>query len=231
MSSRPGLIFFHGVRDELPLLVGVVPFGMIYGVLAVGSGLPRDMAQLMSSVVFAGSSQFMIVQLLAANTPLVMVVLTAFVINLRHMLYSASIAPYLRHLSRGWKWLLAYLLTDEAYAVSVTHFQRKGSREAYDHLYFLGAGLALWTSWQASTALGIFLGAQIPAKWQLDFALPLTFIALVTPSLKNRAGLVAAITSGLVAVLAFGLPYRLGIILASLAGILAGGWLSRRRQT
>ena len=151
----------NGAKDILPILLGVAPFGMIYGVLAVRAGLTVESAQAMSSIVFAGSSQFMVVQLMAVQTPWIVVVLTAFVINLRHALYSASVAPHLKHLSPLWKGLLSYVLVDEAYAVGITHYEREGSA-GYQHWYLLGSGLALWTCWQACTALGIFLGAQIP---------------------------------------------------------------------
>lgn len=213
--------FWSGVRAELPILVGVAPFGMIYGVLALGAGLPPAQAQAMSSVVFAGSAQFMTVQLVAASAPAAVIVLTVLVINLRHALYSASIAPYLARLSPAWKGLLAYLLTDEAYAASITHYQSQPVSQARPW-FLLGAGLALWTGWQISTAVGVFLGAQVPAAWSLDFTLALTFIALVIPAVKDRAALLAALVAGVTAVLTYGLPYKLGLIVSALAGILAG---------
>lgn len=213
--------FFAGVRAELPLLLGVAPFGMIYGILALKAGLPVSMAQAMSSILFAGSAQFMAVQLLFNGTPLTVVVLTAFVVNLRHALYSASVAPYVHHLSRGWKVLLAYLLTDEAYAVVITHYSNETPAER-KHWFYLGAGLTLWTCWQISTAVGIFLGAQVPSSWSLDFALALTFIALVVPALRDKAAASAALLAGAVAVFAYGLPYKLGLLLAALVGIAAG---------
>ncbi len=222
MFSRPADEFLRGARDELPILVGVAPFGMIYGVLALTAGLNAATAQAMSSVVFAGSAQFMTVQLLAQNTPLLVVALTGFVINLRHALYSASVAPYLRHLPGRWKALLAYLLTDEAYAVVITRYQGKEHPGPTDHWYFLGAGLALWTTWQISTGVGIFLGTQVPESWQLDFALPLTFVALVVPALKDRAALLAALAGGVMALLAYGMPFKLGLIVAAFVGIIAG---------
>src|SRR5512136_1714836 len=114
--------FVAGIKAELPILLGVTPFGMIYGVLAMGAGLPANAAMAMSSIVFAGSAQFVGAQLIRVGTPGIVIVLTTFIVNLRHMLYSASIAPHLAHLSRRWKWLLAYLLTDEAYAVTITHY-------------------------------------------------------------------------------------------------------------
>lgn len=219
--------FLTGVRDELPLLLGVFPFGMIYGVLAMGAGLIPSAAQAMSSILFAGSAQFLTVQLAAAGTPWFIMVVTAFIVNLRHALYSASVAPYLRSLSPLWKGLLAYVLTDEAYAVTITRYQREGEQR-FAHWYFLGAGLTLWTGWQISTAVGIFLGAQVPSSWALDFSLALTFIALVVPALKDRPAALAAVSAGVTALVAYPLPYRLGIVLAALVGI-GAGWTSEAR--
>lgn len=226
-TQRTGEILC-GVRDELPILVGVVPFGLIYGVSAVGAHIPAAMAQAMSSVIFAGSAQFVTAQLVGAGLPALVIIVTGVVVNLRHLLYSASIAPYTRHLNRFWKVVLAYLLTDEAYAVAITHYRtddaaaEPASAHPYRHWYFLGAGLALWSSWQVSTAVGVFLGANVPPTWSLDFTLPLTFIALVVPTLKDRPGVAAALAAGLVAILAVPLPLKSGIIVATLAGLVVG---------
>ncbi len=221
MSSRSA--FLAGVRAELPILLGVIPFGLIYGALAVSQGLPSAIALGMSSIVFAGSAQFIGMQLIGAGTPLLVVVLTTFVVNLRHVLYSASVAPYTRRLSPAWKWLLAYLLTDEAYAVAIIHYADDSDPAPADkHWYFLGAGLALWGSWQASTAVGVFLVEQITVNGALDFAIAITVIALVVPALKDRAGVAAALSAGLAALLAAALPYKLGLMLAALVGIVAG---------
>ena len=219
--------FWLGVRDELPILLGVTPFGMIYGVLATNAGLAAWDAQAMSSVVFAGSSQFMLIQLITLGTPAIMMIITGFVINLRHALYSASIAPYIRHLSPLWKLLLSYLLTDEAYAVSIMHYQEK-SDQAKKHWYLLGAGLTLWTCWQVSTSAGIFLGAQVPPSWGLDFTLALTFIALAVPAIVDKPTLLAAFSAGLISIAARGLPYKLNIILAAITGIGVGLWSEKR---
>lgn len=213
--------FWAGVRAELPLLIGVFPFGMIYGALALNSGLAPVAAQLMSSVVFAGSSQFIAAQLFHETAPGFVIVLTIAVVNLRHALYSASIAPYISSLSLRWKILLSYLLTDEAYAPSIIHYEKEGITR-YGHWFFLGAGLSLWFTWQVSTALGIFLGSAIPDSWSLDFALPLTFIAMVVPVLKKRPAISAALSAGITALLANSIPYRLGLILAALVGIVVG---------
>jgi 4-azaleucine resistance transporter AzlC len=222
--------FIAGVRDELPILLGVIPFGMIYGVLAIAAGLPVGAAQAMSAIVFAGSAQFLAVKLIATGTPALVVILTAFIVNLRHALYSASLAPYLQKVSPLWKGLLAYLLTDEAYAVTITHYNALDSSSNHTghkdkrRFYLLGAGLALWVSWQISTAVGIFLGAQVPSSWSLDFTLALTFIALLVPNIKDRASVAAALAAGMVAMLAYGFPYKLGLIAAALAGIVVGLW-------
>jgi 4-azaleucine resistance transporter AzlC len=221
-SRRDELL--SGIKAELPILLGVIPFGMIYGVLALEAGIPPSAAQAMSAIIFAGSAQFISTQLYAAAAPALVIIATGCVVNLRHLLYSASVAPYLRALKPHWKWLLAYLLTDEAYAVTIIHYQQTGEAAEGDnrHWFLLGAGMALWTTWQLSTAVGIFLGAQVPESWSLDFTIALTFIALVVPALKDRASWAAALAAGLAAVLVFAMPLRLGLIAASLVGILAG---------
>ncbi|MDO9303185.1 MAG: AzlC family ABC transporter permease [Anaerolineales bacterium] len=213
--------FWDGVRAEFPLLVGVFPFGMIYGALALDAGLSKAASQMMSSIVFAGSAQFITAKLVSDSAPALVIILTIAVVNLRHMLYSASLAPYLKNLSLKWKVLLSYLLTDEAYAPSILKYEETGIKP-FSHWFLLGAGFSLWFIWQVSTALGIFLGAAIPEAWPLDFALPLTFIAMVVPALKNRPMIAAAVSAGLVALLAYGLPFKLGLILAALTGIVVG---------
>ena len=221
--------FWAGVRAEIPLLIGVFPFGLIYGALALNAGLSKLASQMMSSIVFAGSAQFITAQLVREATPGFVIVLTIAVVNLRHMLYSASLAPYLASLSTRWKILLSYLLTDEAYAPTILRYEKEGL-QPFSHWFWLGAGTALWITWQASTALGIFLGAAIPDSWSLDFALPLTFIAMVVPVLKNRPAIAAALAAGAVALAAHSLPYGLGLILAALVGILVGSFLEGRQS-
>lgn len=228
---RPRDQFLAGVRAEVPILLGVAPFGLIYGAIAISAGLPAALAQAMSALVFAGSAQFIAAELIAVGTPALVLLLTTLIVNLRHLLYSASLAPHVRSLPLRWKLALAYLLTDEAYAVTILHYNSPDSPPATRHWYFLGAGLALWSVWQISTALGIFLGAAIPAEWSLDFALALTFIGIVIPTLGDRPHVGAALSAGLVAVLAHDWPYKLGLLAAALAGILVGatleGWQRR----
>ncbi len=229
--------FFSGIQAELPILLGVLPFGMIYGALAISAGIPAVQAQAMSAIVFAGSAQFVTAQLVHLAVPGLVIFLTAGVVNLRHALYSASLAPFVKHLSIRWKILLAYLLTDEAYAVTITHYLNSlppvetetgspvtGSTPQSDkrHFFFFGAGLALWTTWQLSTAAGILIGAIIPQSWSLDFTLALTFIALVVPNLRDRPSIAAALSAGVTAVAAANLPYKLGLFLAAVIGVSVG---------
>lgn len=237
--SLPWPEFWKGIRDELPILVGVLPFGIIYGVLAIDAGLAPAEAQAMSAIVFAGSAQFITAQLYAGAAPALVIILTGAVVNLRHMLYSASVAPYLRYQPLRWKVLLAYLLTDEAYAVAILHLQSSrssdfkldtpGSNQRDPRWHYLGAGLALWSTWQLSTAVGVFMGAQVPESWSLDFTLPLTFIALVIPALRDRPAIAAALSAGLVALAAFALPFKLGLMLAALVGVGTGMLLERKQ--
>ena len=211
-------------------MLGVIPFGLIYGALAIQLGVPASIAQAMSSLIFGGSSQFIAAPLLATATPAVIVVLTVFVVNLRHLLYSASIAPYLEKLAPVWKAIMAYLLTDEVYAVSIAHFQTEGDGKNR-HWFLLGAGLTLWIFWQVSTAVGIFVGARVPPEWSLDFALPVTFIAIVVPMLKNRAYIIAAVVAGVGGVILYGLPYKLGYLLAALVAIAVGMTVEWKRRS
>ena len=218
-----------GIRSELPIALGVIPFGLIYGVLAMAAGLTPAQGQAMSAIVFAGSAQFIGVQLMGLGTPLSVLWLTTFVVNVRHVLYSTSLGPDMRQLPRRWRFLLAYLLTDEAFATTAVHYADKTIPLTFKHWFFLGSGFTLWTVWQLSTAVGIFLGAEVPGSWSLDFTLALTFIGIVVPNLKDRPVTAAAFSAGGVAVLAYGLPYKLGLMAAALTGILVGVVLENRQ--
>lgn len=207
-----------------------MPFGMIYGALALSQGLSPAAALAMSSILFAGSAQFLFCQLFGAGAPALVIVAEVGLLNLRHALYSAALAPHIVHLPRGWKLALAYLLTDEAYA---TIARREASGEAsgpHQHWFYLGAGLGLWGSWQLSTVAGVLLGARLPTDWPLDFALPLTFIAIVVPLIRNRTMLAVAAVSGIMALLTAGLPFKMGLLVAAVAGITTGWWLSGGRE-
>lgn len=229
MSGRPA--FLLGLRAISPLLVGVVPFGVIYGVVALQSGIPPLAAMAMSSLVFAGSAQFLLAQLVAAGAPLLLAAGAVGLVNLRHALYSASVAPLLARLPRRWKLLLAYLLTDEAYAAAIPHLLDRAPGappSAFSHWILFGSGLGLWAAWQLSTIAGVLIGEQLPPDLGLDFALPLTFIAIVVPMIDSRALFLASLAAGAAAVALAGLPYKLGLFCAALAGLVVGAALSAR---
>ena len=220
--------FWAGVRALAPLLVGVAPFGMIYGVLALANGLTPIAALAMSTILFAGSAQFLFCQLLGVGAPATVIIAEVGLLNLRHVLYSAALAPRVAHLPRCWKCLLAYLLTDEAFAAISQSFTEESG--PHRHWFYFGAGLALWGGWQLSTATGVLVGASLPTDWPLDFALPLTFIAIVVPLIQDRATLTTALIAGTVALWAVSLPFKLGLLIAALAGMAAGWWVIGRQE-
>jgi predicted branched-subunit amino acid permease len=213
--------FLAGCRDMSPVLVGTVPFGFVAGVAAVGAGLSPLEGIALSLFAFSGIAQLVVAQLVAAQSPVVVTLAAAFVVSLRFLMYSAALSPHLAHLPRRWRVLLAYLMTDQGFAMAVQIYSRPGERQLR-HWHVLGAGATLWTVWQASVVAGALLGAQVPAAWSLDFVVTLTFLVLIGPALRSRADLAAAAVAGAAALLAAGLPYRLSLVAASLAGIAAG---------
>lgn len=221
--------FIAGVKAAVPVIIGVMSFGTISGVATVEIGIPADLALYMHLFVFAGSVQLPALQLISSGATTLVIFLTAFVIASRMAMYSASLAPHFKRLSPGWKWLLAYLITDPAYAISIMRY-RENPQQKYQHWYYFGTALTLWWAWQLSSAAGIFLGTRVPDNWSLDFAIPLIFIALVVPAITNRATLAAAVVAGVVAVGAFQLPFNSSLIVAALVGIVAGLGVELRQQ-
>ncbi len=214
-------LFWKGVQGAMPLLLGVIPFAIICGMASMDAGLAVWQAVGISLVIFAGASQLAVIHLFLLGAPLLVMVLTALVINLRFVMYSASIAPHFHGLSRRWRPLLTYLLTDQAYALSLTRFHEpEGCR--YPLAFTLGAGGTIFFVWQLFNAVGILLGAGVPESWGLDFGVPLTFMALLVPAVQDRPTLVAALVSSVTAVVTFQCPYGLNIIFAALMGIGAG---------
>lgn len=221
--ATPRSIFLAGVKATLPLQIGVLPFALITGTALVTAGLPIWLAHAFNLVVFAGAAQLAMVELISQNAAAGVIILTALLINLRFVMYSAAIAPYLRHTRQGVRAFAAYLLTDQAYALSMVHYDQHETDEQR-HWFYFGSGLTLWTTWQLGTSAGIYLGATLPASWSLDFAIPLTFLALMFPLIRNRPGWLAAAVAGVGAVLGKGLPYNLGFLSAVFAGAIVAVW-------
>jgi 4-azaleucine resistance transporter AzlC len=229
MSIRRGprrLAFLAGARAVAPILLGIVPFGLVAGAAVVAAGLPPRVALGMSVLIFAGASQLAALELVEAGAPGVVVVATVLVVNLRMTMYSASIAQYFDRLGLARRLPLAYLLTDHAYALSVARFEGEGARSRA--WYYLGVALPLWVVWQLCTVLGAVAGASVPDAVPLGFAVPLTFLALLVPALQGRATGTAALVGGSVALALEGFPFNLGLLAGATAGI-AGGWLAERR--
>ncbi len=193
----------------------------------VASGIAPAVAMLISVVVFAGASMVAAAQLLASGTPALLVVLTTLFINLRFMMYSASLRLHFSREPLGWRLLMAYLQADNVYGLTVMRYaERPDSPGERD--FFMGAALVVWTAWQLAVAAGILIGAGVPASWRLEFAAPLAFIAMTIPLLRDRAMVGAAIVAGLTVVASNSLPFKLSIPLAALAGIGVGLVLERK---
>jgi 4-azaleucine resistance transporter AzlC len=222
-TASPALAaFVAGAKAQVPVLFALLPFGLAFGATAAGSGFSAIEALGMSVFVAAGAAQLAAIPLISAGASVAVVVLTVLVINLRFMLYSASLSPHFRSLPLLWKGLLSFHLTDQAYAATITRFEDGEEHEPLKRWYFLGTGLAIWTTWQVATMIGVFLGAWVSEGWSLDFVLPLIFIALALPAIKDRTTGAAALTAGVAAVFAATLPLNLGLIGATLVGVLGG---------
>lgn len=221
--------FAAGARDTLPMLVGAAPFGLIFGTLVASAHLASWQGQLMSLGVFAGSSQFIAVGLMASAAGMLVIWFATFIVNLRHMLYAATLLPHVRHLSPRWRWLLGLTLTDETFAVMDSYY-RRNPNPSLGHWYFLGSGVSMYINWQCWTLLGLLFGAIFPQlqTMGLDFAMVATFIAIIVPQVFRVPHLMAALTAGTVAYLLKSLPYQLGLLCAVATGVVVGLLLSYR---
>lgn len=219
MTSRQQ-VFLSGVRAVIPLLVGVIPFSLIASISAIDAGFSELQTIGMASLIFAGASQLAAIDLVSQNAHGLVIVATALIINLRFCMYSASLAPHFNGLPFSLRALLAYLLTDHAYAVSIVSFNNE--KQPFRYCFYLGGAVTLWTVWQTTTIIGILVGTLLPDSWSLGFAVPLTFLGLLSLAVTSRPTFIAAATSGILVLLVHGLPYNLGLFVAALGGIAAG---------
>ncbi|HSS71478.1 MAG TPA: AzlC family ABC transporter permease [Casimicrobiaceae bacterium] len=222
--------FLEGIRDMSPMLLGIVPFGIVCGVGAIAAGASPVAALAMSMIMFSGAAQIVATQLLAADAPFAVIVLSCLVVSLRLLMYSAAMAPYLRRLDYRWRNLLSYVLTDQAFAGAIQRF-RASDDLAANASYFLGTGVLLWSVWQVSTVVGIVAGQVIPGSWQLEFVVPLCFIAILVPLLRDRVSLLVFVVSAIAVVALDAMPLRLSMVCAGLlaiaAGVAADKWTGR----
>lgn len=213
---------FAGFLAVAPMLLGVFPFGVIAGIAAVDAGLGTVQAYLVSPIVFAGTSQLAMMELIGRDAAPVVIIATALVINARMAMYSAGLAPTFRHLSPLRKAYGSFVLTDQGFAVSVFRFDQVDESLRDRFAFYMGASMGLWTTWQIASVVGVVVGSGVPDSWSLDFAIPLVFMALLVPAIKDRGTLIAATVGGVGAVALLGLPLQLGLLTASTLGITAG---------
>jgi 4-azaleucine resistance transporter AzlC len=213
-------VFKKGFMDVIPLTIPVIPFGIIYGVVGVELGLSPLVTFAMSFIIFAGSSQIAFVQLYTAGASPLVMISSVLAINSRHFLYSAVLAQYLNKLNLYWKILLSYLMTDQAFSVSLSYF-KKNQKKTFSHYHMLGSGFTLWLLWQISTLSGIVLGNVIPEALGLEFAIPLTFLSLIIAELKKYDHLLIIIISGAISLVTYNFPLKVYIILSAFVGLVA----------
>ena len=223
MSLSKSTEFINGAKATIPLIIGAIPFGIIFGTLAEPSGLSIFGAMAMSLFVFAGSSQFIAVGLLAAGVGPLLIVATTFVVNLRHLLYATALVDKVSHLSQAWRAVLAFGLTDESFAAVNSRYLGR-TDTAHAHWFFLGSIVAMYSNWQLCTWLGIGLGELFPdmTQWGLDFAMSVTFLGMVIPYLRNKPMWLAVISAAAFALVLGDLPHQLGLVIAALSGICIG---------
>lgn len=209
-----------GARDMVPMLLAVVPFGLLVGATAVSVGLSVVQAIAFSMFTYAGASQVAAFGLIDLGAPIAILLLTVGMVNLRLAIYGAALAPYLRAIPLPMRAFMLAILTDQVFAFGVLRFDEDPELPRRD--YYLGFALTMWFGWTVATVVGALAGTRVPADWSLDFAIPLIFLALLLPMLRDRPNVVAALVGGGVALAAAGLPFNLGLILAVLSGIAAG---------
>jgi 4-azaleucine resistance transporter AzlC len=207
--------FIKGILDILPLMIPVVPFGIIYGVIGIEIGFSPMEVFAMSFVIFAGSSQIAFAQLFAAGASPLVMISSVTVINSRHILYGAVLAEYLGKLRLTWKILLSYLMADQAFSISSAYF-KKNVKNKNAHFHMLGSGLTLWSLWQLSTLIGIVLGNIVPAQLGLEFAIPLTFFSLILSELRKLDHVIIILISGICSVLTYNFPFKIYIIFSAI---------------
>ncbi len=219
-------IFLKGIMDVSPLMIPVVPFGLIFGVIAIDLGFSPIETMGMSIIIFGGASQIILLQLFSGGASSLVIISSVGAVNSRHLLYGAVVSEHLSDLKLFWKILISYFLVDQAFARSNEYFKNNNNSNKYFHL--IGGGVTCWIIWQTTTFLGIVVGSFIPEKLGLSFAVPLTFLALLVNDFRKLLNLVVIIISGLVATLGYNyIPYKAYVIVAGLTGLLVAMILTR----
>ena len=222
-STSPQSIFLSGVKDTFPLVVAAMPFGLVFGAMGQAQGLADWVTLSISIFVFAGASQFIAITMLAAGAALPVIVLTVFIVNLRHMLYSVSLIPVVRDLPLKWRWPMAFTLTDETFAVVYNKMSLSRTHQNLP-IYYLGSSVFMYLNWILCTWMGIVLGSQLPSltSFGLDIAMVVAFIGIVVPNLKLPSHWLCAITAAVSGLLTYPWPHQTGILVSSLFAIAVG---------
>ena len=227
-----GRAYWQGFRAGAPFVLVVAPFGLLFGVVATEAGFDLMQTMVMTVLVIAGASQFAAVQLLVDGAPVIVAVLTGLAVNMRMAMYSASLAP---HLGKAGLWkraLISYFLVDQSYAVSVAEYEQRPARPLGEKIaFFFGSISPIAPNWYLFTLIGALAGKAIPPQYALDFAVPITFIAIVGPSLRSLPHIAAAFVSVLAALSLAWLPYNAGLMLAALLAMMVGAALEKRMET
>jgi len=225
MSNR-SKIFFKGVADVSPLMIPVVPFGIIFGVLAIDLGLSPITIIAMSIIIFGGASQIIFLQLFSAGASSLIILSSVGAVNSRHLLYGAVLSEHMSGFKMTWKIIISYFLVDQAFAVTNSYLKKSTDKDKAFHSF--GAGATCWVIWQITTIIGIFLGSIIPEKLGLSFAVPLTFLALIVDDFRKLINIIVITISGLIATFGYEIiPFKAYVIVAAMSGLIAAMILTK----
>ncbi len=222
-------IFLRGIIDVSPLMIPVVPFGLIFGILSIDIGFSPLATMGMSLIVFGGASQIILLQLFSGGASSLVIISSVGAVNSRHLLYGAVVSEHVSDLKLIWKIIISYFLIDQAFAVSNQYFKKNKEKNKYFHL--IGGGFTCWIIWQSTTFLGIILGAAIPEKLGLSFAVPLTFLAILVNDFRKMINVIVIIVSGLVALFGYNyVPYKAYVIVAAFTGLITAFILTKIKK-
>ncbi|WP_214108638.1 AzlC family ABC transporter permease [Acrocarpospora catenulata] len=222
------LAVYAGARDALPMVMALIPFALAVGAAMASTNVPAFTGWSSSWLIVGGSAQLVAVQMLDSGAHAALVVAMALVVNIRHLLYSASLAPYAQSWPRKWRLLGAYFLADPIYALAIVRYERVNEQPLQRLQYYAGVAAVLWSGWLLLTGIGVLLTGVLPAALPLTFAVPLGFLLLLLPMLKDRPGYAAALTGGAVALATTGLPLGLNVLAGGTAGAMAGAYIGSR---
>jgi len=212
-----------GSRDVAPIVLGAVPFGVLFGALAAQAGFNAVHTLLMSLIVYSGTIQLISLNMIVAGTPWPLIALASLIVNSRHVFYSAALTRHVRRLPIWWRILLSYGMTDQIYALAERRYSARDESTAR-HWYVLASSVLLFVAWLASTYVGFAFGDVLKGfnDLGLDFTIYATLVALAAPSMQDVRSVAAGLTAGVTAVLLVSIPYEGGVFIAIVAGVVTG---------